>query len=481
MLDTKLKQLQHGFLAALLASLSTQTVWAQLPVSAVQATPTPIQRAGVQTDKQTLLTLREAVTLALENNREIEIERLNTQLAEQDVRAAKGFYDPALSSSYFYDRQTTPVASILAGGENGRLRTTDFSGTAKLSQQLPWQGGNINLSYDQSRTTSQNLFNALNPQFTSRLMVEFTQPLLRNRQLDAARRQIRIASKKLDLSDSQFRQRAIEIIAQAERAYWDLAFARRDAEIKRESVELARTQLEHNERLAQKGTLAPADVVSAREGEQARNNFEAHNVVVLAARKQVEAARRALLAAKANLDNPAIRTAQTAAIEQQIRQAQADIQSAEAAAARFRAELQEAEANRSDLQIVAPFAGIVATRSAEPGEIVAPGTALMTILNPEQVYLRAFIPEGEIGRVRTGQAARVYLDSNAKQPLEAIVARIDPQASFTPENTYFRDDRIKQVVGVKLQLANPQGFAKSGMPADGEVLVEGSQWVAPNR
>jgi HAE1 family hydrophobic/amphiphilic exporter-1 len=95
-------------------------------------------------------------------------------------------------------------------------------------------------------------------------MVEFTQPLLRNRKIDAARRQLRIASKRLDLSDSQFRQRAIEIIAQAERAYWDLVFARRDAEIKRESVELARTQLEHNERLAQKGTLAPADVVSAR-------------------------------------------------------------------------------------------------------------------------------------------------------------------------------------------------------------------------
>jgi HAE1 family hydrophobic/amphiphilic exporter-1 len=108
------------------------------------------------------------------------------------------------------------------------------------------------------------LFNSLNPQFTSRLSVEFTQPLLRNRKIDASRRAIRIASRRLDLSDSQFRQRAIEIIAQVERAYWDLAFARRDAEIKHESVELARTQLEHNERLVKQGTLAPADVVSAR-------------------------------------------------------------------------------------------------------------------------------------------------------------------------------------------------------------------------
>jgi multidrug efflux pump subunit AcrA (membrane-fusion protein) len=175
------------------------------------------------------------------------------------------------------------------------------------------------------------------------------------------------------------------------------------------------------------------------------------------------------------------RFAQALSIEQQIHQAQADIQSAEAEVARSRAQLQEAEANRSDLRIVAPFDGTVATRSTEPGEVVAPGTAIVTILNPGQIYLRAFIPEGEIGRVRTGQPARVYLDSNPKQPLEAVVARVDPQASFTPENTYFRDDRVKQVVGVKLQLVNPQGFAKPGMPADGEVLVEGHQWMATNR
>jgi HlyD family secretion protein len=77
-----------------------------------------------------------------------------------------------------------------------------------------------------------------------------------------------------------------------------------------------------------------------------------------------------------------------------------------------------------------------------------------------------------------GQSARVYLDSNPDRAIEAVVARVDPEASFTPENTYFRDDRVKQVVGVKLQITNPEGFAKPGMPADGEVLVEGGEWIA---
>ena len=62
--------------------------------------------------------------------------------------------------------------------------------------------------------------------------------------------------------------------------------------------------------------------------------------------------------------------------------------------------------------------------------------------------------------------------------IDAVVIRIDPKASFTPENTYFRDDRVKQVIGVKLQLRGEAGYGKPGMPADGEILVEGSAWPA---
>jgi HlyD family secretion protein len=120
----------------------------------------------------------------------------------------------------------------------------------------------------------------------------------------------------------------------------------------------------------------------------------------------------------------------------------------------------------------------VATRTAEPGEVVMAGTPIITLVNLDEVYLRAFVPEGQIGRVRVGQPGRVYLDSAPAKPLEAEVMRIDPQASFTPENTYFREDRVKQVVGVKLRLRAAEGFAKPGMPADGEILVEGAAWPA---
>ena len=176
--------------------------------------------------------------------------------------------------------------------------------------------------------------------------------------------------------------------------------------------------------------------------------------------------------AKANLSNAAIRTSQATAIRQQILQTQSEISAAQFEADRAKAKLKEVQADRADLQIVAPIDGTVATRSAEPGEVVSAGTPLVTLVDLNAVYLRGFIPEGEIGRVRTGQVARVYLDSAPSQALEAVVSRIDPEASFTPENTYFKDDRMKQVVGVKLMLKAAAGYAKPGMPADGEVVTE---------
>ena len=130
------------------------------------------------------------------------------------------------------------------------------------------------------------------------------------------------------------------------------------------------------------------------------------------------------------------------------------------------------EENIHDLTVVAPFDGTIATRTAEPGEVIQAGTAIVTLIDLTKVYLRGYIPEGEIGCVRVGQRAQLFLDSDRNKPLEAVVSRIDPQATFTPENTYFRDDRVKQVVGVKLHLNTGIGYAKPGMPADGEIEVD---------
>jgi HlyD family secretion protein len=175
-----------------------------------------------------------------------------------------------------------------------------------------------------------------------------------------------------------------------------------------------------------------------------------------------------------------LRAAQVSGVERQIAQQRAAIAAAFGDARQALGQLAEARANRNDLTVRAPFSGTIITRAVEPGEVIAAGTPVVTLLNLRRVYLRGFIPEGEIGDVKVGQAARVYLDSNPNEPLDAYVLRIDPQATFTPENTYFQSDRVKEVFGVKLALRSGFGYAKPGMPADGEVLVRGS-WPSATR
>jgi HlyD family secretion protein len=203
--------------------------------------------------------------------------------------------------------------------------------------------------------------------------------------------------------------------------------------------------------------LARSGAVAERQGKQAVSTADQQAAAVAGAKRRV------------------------AGVNMQLAQQQATIADAMASVGHTQAQLTEAMENRQDLTVKAPFDGTVVTRVAEPGEVITSGTPVITLLDLSKVYLRGFVPEGQIGKVKVGQAAHVYLDSNPKQPVDAYVSRIDPQATFTPENTYFRDDRVKQVVGLKLQLKGALGYAKPGMPADGEVLVAGDQWPEEKR
>lgn len=285
-----------------------------------------------------------------------------------------------------------------------------------------------------------------------------------------AQQQIAVLGEQLTQARITVEQARLDAQGRVHQAEAQVATAEANLAQAQAAYDQARYDVERFTRLAKSGD------VPDRQREQARTTAAGQAALVESNKKQVAAARGALLTAKANLDNPAIRSSQASAVQKQISQAQTEVNTAQADADRTRAQVKEAQANRSDLSIVAPFDGTIATRTAEPGEVVSPGTPIVTMLDLGKVYLRGFVPEGDIGRVKLGQSARVYLDSNPRQPIDATVSRIDPEASFTPENTYFRNDRVKQVVGVKLLVNTPAGAAKPGMPADGEILVDGSTW-----
>ena len=282
----------------------------------------------------------------------------------------------------------------------------------------------------------------------------------------AAQQQIAVLNAQLEESNIGVDQARVDAQGRISQAEAQVAHA--EAELAQKEADYSQAHYDEQRYT----TLANDGDVPERTGRQASTTAEAKAAAVRAARKQVDVARGTLMMAKANLSNAAMRTSQATAIRKQILQAQSEVLAAQAETDHARARLLEVQADRKDLEVVAPIDGTVATRSAEPGEVVAAGATLVTIVNLNAVYLRGFIPEREIGRVRTGQTARVYLDSAPNRPLEAVVSRIDTEASFTPENTYFKDDRVKQVVGVKLVLKSAAGYAKPGMPADGEVVTD---------
>ena len=288
--------------------------------------------------------------------------------------------------------------------------------------------------------------------------------------LVAAQEQIAVLQQQLIQNKLQAAQSGDDAAGRVSQAESDLAAAQADLVQQEASLKLAEFDRDAYTRLAAKGA------VSERQGKEAVSKADAQAAAVAAARRRVEAKQGALTLAKSSLANPAIRNAQTAAVERQIVQQKAEVANAGFQLSQAKAQLAEAQANRQDLTIHAPFAGSIVTRTAEPGEVIAAGTAVVTMLDLSKVYLRGFVPEGEIGKVKLGQQARVFIDSDPNKPLDAYVSRIDPQATFTPENTYFRDDRVKQVVGVKLELKAGTGYAKPGMPADGEILVKGDIW-----
>jgi len=291
----------------------------------------------------------------------------------------------------------------------------------------------------------------------------------------SSREQITVLEEQLKQADLQTEQASQDADNRVQQAEAEVSAAEAQLVQQEATLRLAAFDRDAYTKLARDGA------VSDRQGRQAQSAADTQEAVVASARRRVESAQAALRVARATLTNPRIRSSQTSEVRRQIAQQRAQVASSVADAARVREQLTEAEENLKDLTVTAPFDGTVATRTAEPGEVVQAGTAIITLLDLGKVYLRGFVPEGEIGKVRLGQPARVYLDSDPNKPLDAVVSRIDPRATFTPENTYFRDDRVKQVVGVKLLMKAGIGFAKPGMPADAEVLVSGDAWPAEAR
>lgn len=295
-------------------------------------------------------------------------------------------------------------------------------------------------------------------------------------QVSVVESQIQEAQLALQQSRGEAAGRINQSKAAVAAAQAQLAEAQARAQEAQSTLELARSDRDRFATLVAQGAIPQQQFDQAQtQFETAQETLTARQSAVAAARQQVNVAQGALTQAETAELNPDIRAAQLNRLQTQQAQAQAQLAAAQANFDQAQAAQAEVVARLDDLDITSPIAGVVLTRTVEPGEVIAAGTPILTVVDLSDVYLRGYIPEGEVGHVRVGQPALVYLDSNPAQPLAAEVAAIDTQASFTPENIYFQEDRVAQVFGLKLDIENPDGFAKPGMPADGEILLEATE------
>jgi len=218
-------------------------------------------RVGVDMLRQRPVTVKEVIALALENNKDIEVSRQNVRAAEFDLRGARGTYDPRLSGQTYFEHSKNPNVSIFS--TNATTTNDSVVGSFGLGGLLRPTGTSYSATVSSQRVTTNNPISILSPQNNTSFNLSITQPLLRGRGFDQPRRLIEIAKRNLSLTDTQFRQRSIEIVTGVQRAYWDLVFALRNLQVQRDGVRDAKDQLAHYRRLVEEGQLAPIDIVAA--------------------------------------------------------------------------------------------------------------------------------------------------------------------------------------------------------------------------
>ncbi|MDH7500225.1 MAG: efflux RND transporter periplasmic adaptor subunit [candidate division NC10 bacterium] len=218
-------------------------------------------------------------------------------------------------------------------------------------------------------------------------------------------------------------------------------------------------------------------MVSAQSVDHAKSSLQAAIAEVDQLHKERERAQAALRLAQNGRLQIEMREKERAAALSMRSQAKEAMEAARMEMRMAEAGAKEAQAVLEDCRIVAPISGTVMTKIAEEGEVLAAGRPILTLIDLSDIYLKVYIPEAEIGKIRLGNPARIYVDAYPNRSFQAKVTQISQQAEFTPKNVETKQERVNLVFAVKLTADHPEGLLKPGMPADGIIKCgDGSSW-----
>jgi outer membrane protein TolC len=231
----------------------------------VHAQTTPAMPATAQGPVRRM-SIDDAVATALEQNLDLQVQRINPQLQDLTTAQFRAAYTPNFVSTVSTADQTRQSTSFFTGGgiAAGQGVTSGSSlfnfGVQSLSN---WYGGRYDVRWNNNRLTTNNPLESFNPQLNSTFTATYVQPLLRDFRIDGARQQLLVSQKNKEITDTQLQQSIAITVRNVRNAYYDLMGAIANLGVQRQSLDLARQSLKDNRARVEIGTMAPLDIVQA--------------------------------------------------------------------------------------------------------------------------------------------------------------------------------------------------------------------------
>ncbi|HUR22152.1 MAG TPA: TolC family protein [Vicinamibacterales bacterium] len=235
---------------------------------AQQAPVTP-QATPVPPGPVLQLSMKQAEQMAFEANLGLKGDRINPDIAAENLAAARGQFIPIVQSGFSRGAVTRATTSAFEGSSSS-LTTKSLTAFGRVSQNLPWYGSSFQVQYGGGRTESTDQFAKFNPTLNSSLSINFQQPLLEGFKTDSNRTQVQTAERGRQIADVQLEQSMVLTRVQVQNAYLNLTGAIESLKVAQQNLELARVSLRNNKSRVEVGTMAPIGIIQA-EAEVASN------------------------------------------------------------------------------------------------------------------------------------------------------------------------------------------------------------------
>jgi len=306
--------------------------------------------------------------------------------------------------------------------------------------------------------------------------------------LERAQANVRYAKLELDNAKQQVSRTGQEL----KRAQVALELCKKQTaltvEQSKAAVEEAQAGVEHAKALQHKAKLeydkakdiAGGGAATDLEVIFADDALKAHNAAVKIAESRLQQAlqkHKLAIAAQAEVQ---IKNHEVAGLQIALQQTNLAVGQAEAQLDGADASVKIIESQLTNAQVIAPCNGVVITRVLEPGEVAMIGAPVIVIMDFDKLYLKGFLPNRIVGKVKLNDLARVHLDAMPDKHFEGRVQKIHQQAEFTPKNVDTPQQRVKLVFGIEIHVDNLQRAIKAGMPGDCVIRIDPSvSWKTP--